>query len=148
MSSNEKVRSFFGDRKEEVVGMPLSEKKSPTKDIDRGTDELVDIPLMEKKSSTKYVDKGTDELADMKQAVITIRRKGFDQFEGQSKGSTGWFKLDSDFLKQHFLRFIQNYIKKLKNIEDQYTELYTTFIVPFDEEFIKTTNEKKIKHDF
>ena len=29
------------------------------------------------------------------------------------------------------------------NIEYQETELYTTFIVPFDEEFIKTNYEKK-----
>ena len=29
------------------------------------------------------------------------------------------------------------------NIGDQYTEFYTTFIVPFDEEFIKTNDEKK-----
>ena len=41
---------------------------------------------MENKSSTKDVDKVTDELADMKQSVVTIRREGLYQFEGQSKG--------------------------------------------------------------
>ena len=55
--------------------------------------------FMEKKSSTKDVEKGTDELADMKQKVNTIRRKGLYQFEGLSIGSMGWFKLDIDFLK-------------------------------------------------
>ena len=52
---------------------------------------------MEKKSSTKDVGKGTDELADMKQAVVKIRKKGLDKFEGQSKGSEGQFKLDNGF---------------------------------------------------
>ena len=41
--------------------------------------------------------KVTGELEDMKEAVLTIRRKGLDKFEVQSKGSTGWFKLNSDF---------------------------------------------------
>ena len=75
---------------------PLLENKSSTKDVDEGTDKLIDMPLMEKKYSTKDVDKGTDELADMKQAVVIIRKKCLDQFEGQSKESTGWLKLDSD----------------------------------------------------
>ena len=74
---------------------PLLEKKSSTKDVDKGTNELADTTLMEKKSSTKDVDKGTDELADMKQAVVKIRKKGLDKFEGQSKGSEGQFKLDN-----------------------------------------------------
>ena len=43
------------------------------------------------------VDKSTDELADMKQKVNTIFEKGLDQFEGQSTGSKGWFKLDIEF---------------------------------------------------
>ena len=127
-----------------MVTTPLLDNKSPTKDVDEGTDELVYIPLMEKKSLTKDVEKGTDELVDMKQAVVTIRRKVLDKFEGQSKGSTGSFKLDGGFLKIKCLQFIQNYIKDFfKNIDDQDTEMYTTFIVPFDEEFIKTKYEKK-----
>ena len=101
----------MGDRKEELVTTPSSEKKSLTKDVEKGTDELADTLLMEKKSltknvekgtdelestlfmekkySTKDVDKGTDELALMKQKVNTIRRKGLDQFEGQSIRSKG-----------------------------------------------------------
>ena len=35
----------------------------------------------------------------MKYAVVTICRKDSDKFEGQSKGSTGWFNLDFEFLK-------------------------------------------------
>ena len=64
---------------------------------------------MEKKSSTKDVDKGTDELEYMKNVAFTIHRKGLDKFEGQTKGSTGWFKLDSGFFFN--LKFIQNSIK-------------------------------------
>ena len=55
--------------------------------------------LMEKESSTKDVDKGTKKLAYIKYSVNTIRRKGLDKFEGQYKGSTGWFKMYSGFLK-------------------------------------------------
>ena len=109
MFSNEKASIFLGDRKEEVVMKPMSEKESLTKDVGEGTDELEDMPFMENKSSTKDVEKGTDELSDMKQAVVTIRRKGLYQFDGESKGSTGCFKIDSRLKKN--LKFIQNYIK-------------------------------------
>ena len=95
--SVEKVGNFLGDRKGEVVTTLLLDKKPPTKNVDKVTDELSDTPLLEKKSSTKDVDKHIDELADTKNAVVTIRRKGLDKFEGQYKLSTGWFKLDSGF---------------------------------------------------
>ena len=45
---------------------------------------MADTPLLEKKSLTKDVDKGTDELAYMKKSVVTIFRKRLDQFYGQS----------------------------------------------------------------
>ena len=75
MMSIDKVSNVLGDRKEEVVTTPLSEKKSLTKDVA----------------------KGTDELADMKKAVVTIRKKGLDKFEVQFKGYTRCLKLDSGF---------------------------------------------------
>ena len=62
----------------------LSEKKSSTNNVQKGTDKLTDTLLMEKKLSTKDVDKGTDKLAFMKQKVNTIVRKGLNQFGGQS----------------------------------------------------------------
>ena len=95
MLSVKKVSNVLGDMKYEVVTMPLLGKKSLTKYVGKGTDELADTTLLEKKSSTKDVDKGTDELVDMKKVVVTIRRKVLDKFEGQSKGSMEWFKLDS-----------------------------------------------------
>ena len=67
----------------------LSEKKSLTKNVEKGTDEFADTLLMHKKSLTFDVDKGTDELEFMKQKVNKIRRKGLNQFEGQSTGSKG-----------------------------------------------------------
>ena len=73
MSLVDKVSNVLGDRKEEVVMTPLSENRSPTKDID----------------------KGTYKLEDTKKAVVKIRRKGLYKFEVQSKGYTGWFKFDS-----------------------------------------------------
>ena len=60
--------------------------------VDR-KEEVVTTPFPEKKLSTKDVEIGTGELKDMKEAAVTIQRKGLDKFEGQSKGSTGWFKL-------------------------------------------------------
>ena len=111
MLSVDKVSNFLGDRKEEVVTTPLLENKSSTKEVDKSTDEMADMPFSEKKSSTSDVAEGTDELVDIKQAVVTIRRKGFDKFKGQSKGYTRWFKPDSGVLKQHFLQFIHNSIK-------------------------------------
>ena len=90
MSSVEKVSNVLGDRKQEVVTTTLLEKKSSTKDVDKGTDELADTPLLENKSPTKDVDKDTNGLADMKNSVVTIHSKGLTKFEVQSKGCTGW----------------------------------------------------------
>ena len=75
----------------------------------------------------------------IKNPVVTIRRKGLDKFEGQSKGYTGWFKLNSEL--NFFLQLIQNSIKRFeKYIEGQDTELYKNVFLPFDKEFIKTQN--------
>ena len=63
MLSVEKVSNVLDDRKQEVATTPLLENKSLTKDVDKGTGEL------------EY----------MKEAVVIIRRKDLDKFEGQSK---------------------------------------------------------------
>ena len=97
MSSVDKFSNCLCDGKEEVLTTPLLEKKSFTKDVDKGTDKFSDTPLLEKKSSTKDFNKGTDELADMKKSVVTIRRKYLDKFECQSKVSTGWLNLIVSF---------------------------------------------------
>ena len=66
--------------------------------------------------------------------MVTIHRRGLYKFEGQYKGYTVWFKLDSGFLKTKISTSNPEFYKELfeNNIEDQDTELYTTFIVPFD----------------
>ena len=65
--------------------------------LDDRKEAVVTTQFLEKKSLIKDVDKGTGELEYMKDSVVTIRKKYLDKFEGQSKGSTGWFKLDSGF---------------------------------------------------
>ena len=75
MSSVEKVINGLDDRKKALVTTPFTEKKLLAKDVD----------------------KGTGKLEDMKGAVVTIRKKDVYKFESQYKGSTGWFKLDSEF---------------------------------------------------
>ena len=62
----EKAINVLGDRNEQAVTMPLSEKKLSTKDVD----------------------KATGELQDMKETVVTICRKSLDKFEGRYKGYT------------------------------------------------------------
>ena len=56
----------------------------------------------EKVTTSEEVDKGTKNLDYMKNAVVTICRENLDNFEGQSKGSTGWFTLDHEFLERNF----------------------------------------------
>ena len=66
--------------------------------MEEGTDELTYTIFSEKRFSTFDVEKGTDELVFMKQKVNTIRRKGLNQFEGQSTVYKEWFKHDIEFL--------------------------------------------------
>ena len=64
-------------------------------------------------TTSEEVEKGTKKLDDMKEAVVTIRRKYLDNFEGQSKGSTGWFNIDNVSLKIKFSTLEPNIYKKL-----------------------------------
>ena len=70
----------------------------------------------------------------MKDAVVTIRGKDSDQFEGQSKGYTGWFNIDHDFKKRKISTLEPDLYKNLyeKDIEGQAMEPYKTFFVLFD----------------
>ena len=56
----------------------------------------------EKVTTSEEVDKGDKILDDMKDAVFAIHGTDSDKFEGQSKGSTGWFNIDHEFLKRKF----------------------------------------------
>ena len=65
--------------------------------MEKGNDKLADMLLSEIKSSTEDVEKGTDEFAFKKQKVNTIFRKGLNKFGGKSTGTKGWFKLYIEF---------------------------------------------------
>ena len=47
------------------------------------------VVTSEKVTASEEVDKGTKTLYVIKEAVFMIRRKDLDNFDGQSKGSTG-----------------------------------------------------------
>ena len=59
------------------------------------------ILTTEKVKTREEVDKSTKIIDDMKEAVVTIRRNDLDNFEGQSKVSTGQFNLDHEFFKEN-----------------------------------------------
>ena len=73
------------------------------------------IVTRENVKKSEEVGKGTNILDDMKEAVVKIRRNNLDNFEGQSKGSTGWFNLDHEFLKRKFLHLNRTSIKNFLN---------------------------------
>ena len=80
------------------------------------------------------VQKGTEKLEDMKKAVVKIRRKDSDKFEGQSNGSSGWFNIDSELKKRYVSTIEADFYNNLyeKYIEGPDMEPYETFLVPFD----------------
>ena len=101
-----------------MVDTLLSENKTSTKKVEKGTDEKADPLLSDKKPLTKGVEKGTDELVFKKQKVHKICRKGLNQFEGPSTRTQGWFKLNielfftyykshSEFYKEIVLRILK-----------------------------------------
>ena len=65
--------------------------------------------------------------------MVAIYRKDSDKFEGHSKGSTGWFNLDHEFLKRKISTLEPNFYDKIyeEDIEGLDMEPYKTFFVPF-----------------
>ena len=88
MLSVDKDTKKLENKKEAVVPTPLTEKK---------------VLITENVTTSEEVHEGNKKQDDTKQAVITIYRKYSDNFQGQSKGSTGWSNLDHEFLKIEFL---------------------------------------------
>ena len=74
-----------------------------SEEVVKGTDEVHKITYNITKN--EELDKDNEKLEDMKEEVVTIRRKDSDKFEGESKGSTGWFNLDREFF---FKKIIYN----------------------------------------
>ena len=88
----------------------------------------------EKVTTSEEVDKGTTNLDDTKETVVTIHRKDLDNFEGKSKVPTGWFNIYHEFLKRKSSTLEPDFYDFFyeKYIEDQHTEPYKKFLVPFD----------------
>ena len=59
------------------------------------------VATSEKFTPIEEVDKGTNNLDGMKEAVVTIRGKDLDKFEGQYIVSKGWFNIDNEWLKRN-----------------------------------------------
>ena len=105
-------------KKQAVVPTPLSEnrfliteKVTESDEVHKRTDKITTSEevfkctdevhkLTENITTNEEVDKGTEKLEDMKEEAVTIRRKGSDKSEGQSKGSTSLFDLDHEFVKR------------------------------------------------
>ena len=106
----DKDTNVLDDKKQAVFMTPFSEKKLLTTEkvttsdevqkrtqkittnqgVVKGTDEV--HKRTEKITTNEDVDKGTEKLDYMKVAVVTIRRKDSDKFEGQYKGSIDLFQ--------------------------------------------------------
>ena len=117
MSSVDKYTNVLDDEKEAVVTTPFSEKNlfttekvTTSDDVPKRTENITTSEQVVKShyevhkrndniTKNEKVDKSTEKLEDMKEAVVTIHMNDSDTFEGQYKGSTGWFNLDRDFLK-------------------------------------------------
>ena len=58
---------------------------------------------------------------NMKEAVVTIRGKDSDKFEGQYKGSTWWFNPDCEFFLRKFStiepEFYKNFMKMILKVK-------------------------------
>ena len=107
--------NILDDKKEALVTMELSEKKSLTTgkvttsdEVHKVTEEITTSEEVvkgayevhkptENITTNEKVDKNTEKLQDMKEAVVTISRKDSDNFEYQSKGYTKLFNLDHEF---------------------------------------------------
>ena len=87
----------------------------------------------EKVTTSEEVGRGNKNVDDMKEAVVKTLRKDLDNFEYKSKGPTGWFNIDHNFLKRKVSTLEPDFYDfyNEKDIEGQDMEPYITFIVPF-----------------
>ena len=75
-----------------------TENITTSEEFVKGTDEVHKSTM--NIATNEDVEKGIEKLEYMKEAVVTIRRKDSNKFEYQSKGSTGWFNLEYEFIKE------------------------------------------------
>ena len=103
-----------------------TENITTSEEVVKGTDEV------QKRTgnitTNEEINKGTEKLEYTKEAVVNFLENNSDRFEGQSKGYSGWFNLDHEFLKEKFLHLNQNSIIFYGNyIEGIYMEPYKIF---------------------
>ena len=109
-----------------------TDKIKTSEDIDKDTDNI--HKCTDNITTSEEIDKGSEKLEDTKEAMIRICGKYSDKFEGHSKGSTGWFNLDNEFLKGKYSKFEPDLYEKLyeRDSEGLDMEPSRTFLVPFD----------------
>ena len=91
------------------------------------------IAPSDKVTPNEEVEKQTIKLDDIKEAVFMICRKNLDNFQDQSTGSTDWFNIDCEWLKEMYYTLEPDfYFYKKKNIEGEDIEPYKIFVVSFD----------------
>ena len=156
----DKDTNVLDDKKEAVVTTPLSEKKwlktenvttsdkahkrtekiTTGEEVFKGADEV--HKHTENIAKNEEVDKGTEELEDMKEAVVKIRRKDPDKFEGHYKGTKWWFNTDHEFKKRKLSALESDFYTKIyeKDIEGLDMEPYKKFFVPFDSTMLNLNN--------
>ena len=131
MSSVDKDTNVLYYKKQVVVTTPFSEKKLLTtekattsdeihkrtenitiiEEVVKGNDEVQ--KCTEKITTNQEVGKDTEKLEDTNEAVVKIRKKDSDKFEGQYKGSTGWFNLNHEFKKIKVSKLEPEFYRKL-----------------------------------
>ena len=138
MLSVDKYTNVLDDKKEAVVTTPFPEKKLLTtekvtthqedhkrtdniktnEEVVKGTDEVQ--KHTDKIKTNEEVEKGIGKTEYTKEALFKIRWNNSDKFEGQSKGSTGWFNLDHEFLKVNVSilepDFYKNFMKSILKV--------------------------------
>ena len=163
----DKDSNVLADKKEAVVTAPLLEKKllttekvttsdqvhkrneniTTSEEVVKGTYEV--HKFTKKITTNEGVDKGSEKLENMKEAVVTIRRKDSDKFEGRSKGSTGQVNIDHEFLKRKLSKlepyFYKNFTKRI--LEVQTWNRIKRFFVPFYSTKLKLLNRNDTVKD-
>ena len=88
------VNNFSGKCQGKTHNVVVSKEKSNT---------IVGEKLLttEKVTTHEEVDNSPKKIDGMKEVVVTIPRKDLYNFQGQSKGSTGWFNLNHEFLRRN-----------------------------------------------
>ena len=89
------VNKFAGEVKEKIHHVAVSKEKVAPFPKEK-------VVPSEKFTRSERVKKGTKLWNDMEEPVHTIHRKDLDNFQGQSKASTGWFDLDHEWSKRKF----------------------------------------------